>query len=579
MVNGLSLLFPSKFTAKIEEYATRDEYKEWVTQYNSSVGAPSHTSSPLVWTSNETQENQLTLVGGHDDTLKWCRQFMAPPSTSNSATSVTHSNDVVASDHGFDYDVIVIGGGSGGLACSKEMAKLGAKVAVLDFVKPSTQGSTWGLGGTCVNVGCIPKKLFHTAALVREHIESGESFGWTSSQLGTHDWETLRANIQDHIKGLNFGYRVSLREASVTYLNKLGKFVGPNTLEVTDKKGKVSEITASRFVVAVGGRPSKLECPGGELAISSDDLFSLEKSPGKTCVVGAGYVALECAGFISGVGLDATVCVRSIPLRGFDREIVDYAVKEMERHGTKFMTGILPKSIVKQADGKLHVTFTDGLMQEFDTVMVATGRYADTASLGLDTIGAKTNAKNGKLICVNEQTTVPNVYAIGDVVDDAPELTPVAIQAGKLLAKRLYGNSTTPMVYKNVATAIFTPLEIGTVGLSEEDARQEFGVETVDCYVSEFAPLEWSIDHRESREAAASFAKVIFNKEDDTVLGMHIASPNAGEIIQGFALAFRKGMKYSDLTDTVGIHPIIAEEFTMMSVTKSSGDSVAKTGC
>jgi thioredoxin reductase (NADPH) len=217
--------------------------------------------------------------------------------------------------------LIVIGGGSGGLACAKEAQKLGARVAVLDFVKPSPHGTTWGLGGTCVNVGCIPKKLMHTAALMGESAMEAENYGWKrSGSQAPHSWNTLRDNVQDHIKSLNFGYRVQLREQGVTYLNKLGKFVGPNTLEVVDKKGKKETITGARFVVAVGGRPTPLACPGGELAISSDDLFSLENPPGKTCVVGASYVALECAGFIHGLKQgEVSVLIRSIPLRGFDR--------------------------------------------------------------------------------------------------------------------------------------------------------------------------------------------------------------------------------------------------------------------
>jgi thioredoxin reductase (NADPH) len=391
-------------------------------------------------------------------------------------------NDNYDPAHGHEFDLVVIGGGSGGLACSKEAKNLGAKVAVLDFVKPSSHGSKWGLGGTCVNVGCIPKKLMHQAALLGEsYHDATAGFGWEVAGAGpdaklVNNWEVMRERVQDHIKGLNFGYRVQLREQGVQYLNKLGKFTGPNTLECIDAKGRSKTITAARFVIAVGGRPTPLSCPGGEFAISSDDLFSLEKSPGKTCVVGAGYVALECAGFIAGLHQgDVTVLVRSIPLRGFDRDIVEKVQSYMEGHKIKIVSPVTPTSIEKLPSGQLQVQFSNGESDTFDTVLCAVGRSADTSSLGLETVGVTTNSNNGKISCKNEQTNVPHVYAIGDVVANAPELTPVAILAGKLLARRLFGDSTEVMNYKDVATAVFTPLEIGTVGLSEEDAITKYG--------------------------------------------------------------------------------------------------------
>lgn len=364
----------------------------------------------------------------------------------------------------------------------------------------------------------------------------------------------------------------------MTYINKLGKFVGPNTLECTDKNGKVEQITASRFVIAVGGRPTPIDCPGGELAITSDDLFMKETSPGKTCVVGAGYVALECAGFLNGLKQGGvTVVVRSMPLRGFDRDVVDKVHKYMEATGTKFMIGALPSSIERLESGKLSVTFTNGERDEFDTVLAAVGRYADISSLGLEAVGVQSNPRTGKVICTNEQSSVPHIYAIGDVVDGAPELTPVAIMAGRMLARRLFGASKELMVYKNIATAVFTPLEIGTVGLSEEEAVAKYGADSVDSYVSAFQPLEWSVCHKDE---IFSFSKIVVNiRDQDKVLGLHIASPNAGEIIQGFAVAFRKGLTYQDLLNTVGIHPTVAEEFTNMEVSKSSGKSMEKAGC
>lgn len=314
-VIGLSSICPDKFAADIQEFPNKEEYTTALSGIrNKLVGASEHTGSPIVWLDDSA------YLGGEGQLIDWSRSMLGqaplkpPPMVS----------DGYNPGHDYTYDLLVIGGGSGGLACSKAAQKLGAKVGVMDFVKPSPQGTTWGLGGTCVNVGCIPKKLMHTAALMGEASHEAEAFGWkrTGSEPG-HSWETMVENVGDHIKSLNFGYRVQLREEGVTYINKLGRFIDAHTIETTDKKGKKDTITAARIVVSVGGRPTPLSCPGAEHAISSDDLFSLQTPPGKTCVVGAGYVALECAGFINGLGQgDVTVLVRSIPLRGFDRFVV-----------------------------------------------------------------------------------------------------------------------------------------------------------------------------------------------------------------------------------------------------------------
>lgn len=573
-ITGLTHIFPSKISLKVIEYNTKDEYMNWLVESGRPALGPAAVdfkTSPIVWFDDNI------FLGGRDDTIEWCRKFCSVDDTAVTVGAMI--NDNYSTNHGFDYDVVVIGGGSGGLACSKEAKKYGANVAVLDYVRPSIHGTKWGLGGTCVNVGCIPKKLMHTASLLGEHMLEARGYGWSESSP-THSWENMKESIQDHIKGLNFGYRVQLREAGVTYLNKLGKFVGPNQLECRDVKGNVQVITAARFVVAVGGRPSLLQCPGGELAISSDDLFSLSKAPGKTLVVGAGYVSLECAGFLAGLKQgDVTVAVRSILLRGFDEDCVAVVKTAMEAHtNLKFKNGV-PSSITKNASGKLLVTFAAGDIEEFDTVLAAVGRDADIQNLGLDTVGVNLNAKSGKIPCQNEQTSVPHIYAIGDVIHGGLELTPVAILAGKLLARRLFGGMPQEFMKPwSIATTVFTPLEFGTVGYSEAAAIDAFGAENVDCYISNFQPLEWSI--AETHGDVNCYSKIVVDKTNDqTVLGMHIVAPNAGEIIQGFAVALAKGIKYSDLQNTVGIHPTIAEEFTVMSISKSSGESASKTGC
>jgi thioredoxin reductase (NADPH) len=534
------------------------------------------------------------FLGGCDATLAWIRANYMGGSSASRAPRVLHSSDarVPGDGAGYDFDLVVIGGGSGGLACSKEAAELGAKVAVLDFVKPSWQGSTWGLGGTCVNVGCIPKKLMHQAALLGESLKDAEAFGWKQGGAGqaaeapagaTHSWETMVSSVQDHIASLNFGYRVALREKSVDYKNALGAFVDPHTLELTDKKGKKSTITARRFVVAVGGRPKPLDIPGGELAISSDDIFSLAKAPGKTLVVGASYVALECAGFLAGLGYETAVMVRSVLLRGFDQQIADKIGDHMGEHGVRFIRPATPTKIEKlEGSGKLKVTFVNAdtnveSTEEFDTVFTATGRYADTPKLNAAAAGIKTD-RDGKIPCVAEQSNVPHIYAIGDVVTGAPELTPVAIAAGRLLARRIYGGKTEGMDYDKVPTTVFTPLEYGAIGLSEEAALSRFGEENVEIFHSSFTPLEWSVVS--TRPSNACYAKLIVHKADgNRVVGFHILGPHAGEVTQGWAAAMKLGATYETFTQTVGIHPTVAEEFTTLSITKSSGESADKGGC
>jgi thioredoxin reductase (NADPH) len=272
---------------------------------------------------------------------------------------------------------------------------------------------------------------------------------------------------------------------------------------------------------------------GGEHSITSDDVFSLKESPKKTLVVGASYIALECAGFLAGLSLDVTVMVRSILLRGFDRDIADKIGDDMEQnHHVKFVRGVVPERIVKNENGTKTVHWTGGGSDTYDTVLAAIGRYADTSKLGLVAAGVKTNAKNGKIVCINEQTNVPHVYAIGDVVQDVPELTPVAIQSGRMLANRLYQSGVSEaMDYNLIATTVFTPTEYGAIGMSEEDAIAKHGEEGVEVYHSSFTPLEWSLTA--GRPENTCYAKLVCDKNDSNrVIGLHYLGPDAGEVVQ-----------------------------------------------
>jgi len=308
-------------------------------------------------------------------------------------------------------------------------------------------------------------------------------------------------------------------------------------------------------------------------------VFKLKTDPGATLVVGASYVALECAGFLAGIGRATTVMMRSIPLRGFDQQMANMVVDYMEAHGTAFIRGAQPSKIEKLESGKLQVTFASSAghesQQEFDTVLFAVGRKADTVALGVHDIGIDTDESGKVVIDAYDRTSVSNVYAIGDMVRGGLELTPVAIAAGRRLVERLYAEGTTLMTYNDVPTTVFTPLEYGAVGLSEEAATEKFG--NVEVYHSYFTPLEWTVPHLGEN---ACYCKMIVNADDnERVLGFHILCPNAGEITQGVAVAIQCKATKADFDRTIGIHPVIAEIMTDLHITKSSGQDPMKTGC
>ena len=329
----------------------------------------------------------------------------------------------------------------------------------------------------------------HQAALLGEAVKEAGCFGW-EVEPAQHSWTKMVEDVQNHIKALNWGYKKVLTEKSVKYLNEYAEFINNHTIKTTNKKGEERTVTAAKFILATGGRPRYPAIPGVELGISSDDLFSLPHSPGKTLLVGASYIALECASFLAGMGYNTTVMVRSILLRGFDQQIANKIGRYMEEHGVNFVRKCVPTSIERLeegAPGKVKVTakYEDGTeyTDEFNTVIFAIGRDACTENIGLDNIGLALNPKNKKILHdASEQTNVENVFAIGDVLDDKPELTPVAIQAGKLLARRLCGTSDLLTDYETVCTTVFTPLEYGCCGLSEEDAEKKFGEEDLEVY-------------------------------------------------------------------------------------------------
>eukprot|EP00392_Amoebophrya_sp_AT5.2_P001065 g1067.t1 len=475
----------------------------------------------------------------------------------------------------YDYDFFVVGGGSGGLAAAKRAGEMGKRTAVADFVEPSPAGTTWGLGGTCLNVGCIPKKLCHFAAQAPEFQQDFAALGWEFQ--AKHSWDNMITNINNYIKGSNWGNKTDLKSKDVKYYNKYASFVDAHTISLRDKKGNIETVTADKIMVSVGGRPNLGGYPGvEECCISSDDIFWQKKPPGKTLVVGASYIALECAGFIASLGFDTTVMVRSILLRGFDRDMADRIGGYMEEHGVKFAREMVPSKFEKTADGsQTRVFVNDEVYGDFDTVLMAIGRTGLAAKLNLEAAGVKYDAKSGKIVVDElDKTNVDNIFAIGDIALGRLELTPVAIQSGKLLVDRLFKcGGGKPMDYTNVPTTVFTPLEFGTVGYSEDEAKAKFGPDNLDIYHGYYHPLEWRCNHE--RPKTACYMKYICDKSGK-ILGMHVLGPNAGEMIQGFSVGIKCGMTREHVNDTVGIHPTCIEKMCDLQELKQEGVKLAE---
>ena len=482
----------------------------------------------------------------------------------------------------YDFDLFVIGGGSGGLAAAKAASNLGARVALADYVQPSPAGTTYGLGGTCVNVGCIPKKLLHIAAHRAEIMREANEYGFpgvTAEHIGVN-WAQLIKSINMYIRKLNWNYKTDLRANSIKFYNAFATFADAHTLTLTKKDGEVDKVTAKYILIACGGRPSLGGYPGSEeCCISSDDIFWRQTPPGKTLVVGASYIALECAGFLAGLGVDTTVMVRSILLRGFDQDIAEMIGKSIERRGVKFERGLVPSRFEKNHEsGKVKVFINvegrEALHGEFDTVLMAVGTNLSALWILIASVGVMYKQTNGKIFAGNDdKTNIDNIYAIGDVVDGRMELTPPAIFAGKLLAERLFAGTHQQMDYANIATTVFTPVEYGCVGLSEDQAKETVPYHTV--FHKYFQPLDDALLH--DRPDDECYIKVITEPKIGKVVGIHYLGPNAGEVIQGLAVAMRAGCTKDDMDYTIGIHPTNAEQFVGLSLTTVKEEGVALT--
>lgn len=443
------------------------------------------------------------------------------------------------------FDLLVIGGGSGGLAHAQRAAEYGTNAAVIEY-RP--------LGGTCVNVGCVPKKVMWYASHLAHDLAHAGDYGY-EVEVNGHSWSALKARRDAYIKRLNGIYSNNLDKRGVTHIEGTARFVDAHTVDVDGR-----EYSAERIVIATGGQPMVPALPGAELGITSDGFFELEEQPKRVLIAGSGYIAVELAGIFNGMGSETRLVIRKDSvLREFDTMLSTELMATMQKDGMALDTGVIPAAVRKTDDG-LVLTAEDG--REFgpvDAVVWAIGRSPNTASLDATNAGVALDERGFVPTDELQQTNVENIFALGDVTGRAA-LTPVAIAAGRRLADRLYGGMDgRHLDYRLIPTVIFSHPTIGTVGMTEDEARAEFGAD-VKVYNSGFTPMFYALGDVKGRSAM----KLVTVGSDERVVGCHVFGPGADEMLQGFAVAIRMGATKKDFDDTVAIHPTNAEEVVTM---------------
>ncbi|MGI3748575.1 MAG: glutathione-disulfide reductase [Janthinobacterium lividum] len=444
----------------------------------------------------------------------------------------------------YDFDLFVIGAGSAGVRAARFSAGFGARVAVAE---------SRYLGGTCVNVGCVPKKLMVYGAHYSEDFEQAKGYGWSSGEAH-FDWPTLIANKNREISRLNGVYRKLLDSSGVTLMEGHARLRGPHEVEIN---GQVH--TAEHIMIATGGWPQVPEIPGREHAITSNEVFFLEQMPKRVVVVGGGYIAVEFASIFNGLGADVSLMYRGeLFLRGFDESVRTHLHEELAKRemDIRFKTEI--NSIEKLADGTLQLSLNDGSSFNTDCVFYATGRRPMLDNLGMDTVNVELDDKGFIKVNGDYQTTEPSIIAVGDIIGRV-QLTPVALAEGMAVARRLFKpEQYRPVDYRHIPTAVFSLPNIGTVGLTEAEAMKD-GYE-VQVFESKFRPMKLSLTDNQER----TLMKLVVDAKTDRVLGCHMVGPDAGEIIQSLAIALKAGATKQIFDDTIGVHPTAAEEFVTM---------------
>ena len=446
-----------------------------------------------------------------------------------------------------EYDYIVIGGGSGGIASANRAAMHGAKVILFEGKE---------VGGTCVNVGCVPKKVMWYGAQVAEtlHRYAGE-YGFDVT-INKFDFATLKANRQAYIDRIHGSYERGFDSNGVERVYEYARFVDPHTVEVAGER-----YTAPHILIATGGHALYPNIPGSEYGITSDGFFKLDEVPKRTAVIGAGYIAVEVAGVLNALGSDTHLFVRKDrPLRTFDKDIVDVLVDEMAKSGPTLHTHANATEVVKNADDSLTISFDNGETITVDCLIWAIGRAANTSGFGLEKTGVKLTEKGTIYSDEFENTSVPGIYALGDVTGKL-DLTPVAVKAGRQLSERLFNNKADAKLdYTDVATVVFSHPVIGSVGLTEEKAIAKYGAENIKVYKSSFTPMYTALgDNRQP-----STMKLVTLGEDEKIIGLHGIGYGVDEMIQGFSVAIKMGATKTDFDNTVAIHPTGSEEFVTM---------------
>ena len=446
-----------------------------------------------------------------------------------------------------EYDYIVIGGGSGGIASANRAAMHGAKVILFEGKE---------VGGTCVNVGCVPKKVMWYGAQVAEtlHRYAGE-YGFDVT-INKFDFATLKANRQAYIDRIHGSYERGFDNNGVERVYEYAKFVDPHTVEVAGER-----YTAPHILIATGGHALYPNIPGSEYGITSDGFFELDEVPKRTAVIGAGYIAVEVAGVLNALGSDTHLFVRKDrPLRTFDKDIVDVLVDEMAKSGPTLHTHANATEVVKNTDDSLTISFDNGETITVDCLIWAIGRAANTSGFGLEKTGVKLTEKGTIYSDEFENTSVPGIYALGDVTGKL-DLTPVAVKAGRQLSERLFNNKADAKLdYTDVATVVFSHPVIGSVGLTEEKAIAKYGPENIKVYKSSFTPMYTALgDNRQP-----STMKLVTLGDDEKIIGLHGIGYGVDEMIQGFSVAIKMGATKADFDNTVAIHPTGSEEFVTM---------------
>ncbi|MGA8050825.1 MAG: glutathione-disulfide reductase [Burkholderiales bacterium] len=449
----------------------------------------------------------------------------------------------------YDFDLFTIGGGSGGVRASRVAATYGARVAIAESDR---------FGGTCVNVGCIPKKLLSYAAHFRDDFDDATAYGWSLAQPG-FDWSRLIANKDREIARLNAVYERLLATAGVEILHARAVLLDAHTVEVGGRRW-----SAQHILVATGSRPQVPDMPGKSLGVTSNEVFQLERLPPRAIVVGGGYIAVEFASIFNGLGVSTTLAYRRHRLlREFDAELGTRLGEEIQKKGVMLHFGAEPAAIARHSDGVLEVTYGDGQHARAELVLFATGRVPNSSGLGLEAAGVKVGPIGEVLVDAYSKTSVPSIHAIGDVTNRI-NLTPVATAEGMALAKTLFRGQPTALDYENVPTAVFANPNLAAVGLSEEQARERFA--RIEIYRASFRSLKHTLASSEEK----IFMKLVVDAASQRVVGAHMIGPDAGEIIQGLAIAVKMGATKAQFDATLGIHPTAAEEFVTMRETANS---------